>query len=877
MKSHFLAFAFLALFSRPIFAQNTFPWLQPFDDAAKTLTDASDLNPAPLVDNSRIEIKNGHFFDANGRRVRFLGTNLVANSALATPEIAEKAAARLHKLGFNCVRLHHLDASWAKPGIFGRDENYNAWQGPTQKVDAQSLNRLDFFVAQLKKNGVYTNLNLHVARRLTPGDGFQNSENLPEMGKILAYFEPRFIQLQKDYARQILSHVNPYTGQKWSDDAAIALVEINNEDSLVGAAFSGELNALPDEYRKPLEVRWNEFLGARYGSTAKLKTAWSGEIPVGENLLQNPIFSDEMAHWTLEDQENTGATLALEDLAPAEGIAGRALRISIPKKPEIDWKIQLHQTGLTLRDGQSYTVSFWAKSAAPRAISQNAGLDQAPWSAIGPFRNLDLTPQWRRFSAILTPRGAIEGHNRLSFGLGQSAGAVWLADVQIQPGIALDLGQNSLETKNLPIPAPGASVPIQARDWVAFLMEIEREYSVSMRDFLKNELGYKGLVTCSQSSYGALAGALRESRMDWVDMHAYWQHPRFPRRSWDMNDWEISNSAMSADAGGGTFGALAMHRVAGKPFTVSEYNHPFPNQFAAESVPMILAYAAWQDWDGVFLYSHLGNENSWKSDKIEGFFDAHNDPAKVAFLPSMARLFLSGALAPVEAKKTILRVGRDNVAAQTAPVLASGQGWRGAVDVWREAGAKPRDFLAGRMEIEFAEGDAPPKLERNLAPTMENALSWTQNGARNVFSVDAPTARVLVGQWTNDWAQAGDFLAQSGPTTRDFAALTLVSLDGKAIAHSKSLLLTALVGAQNTGMKWNEAQTMVSNWGSAPIVVETPKLSVAFPTNLQKPGVWALSATGERLKSVPATVENGILRFETSFEDGAVFYEIGGE
>jgi hypothetical protein len=35
-----------------------------------------------------------------------------------------------------------------------------------------------------------------------------------------------------------------------------------------------------------------------------------------------------------------------------------------------------------------------------------------------------------------------------------------------------------------------------------------------------------------------------------------------------------------------------MHRQADKPFTVSEYNHPVPSEYAAETVPMIFTISA---------------------------------------------------------------------------------------------------------------------------------------------------------------------------------------------------------------------------------------------------------------------------------------------
>ena len=63
-----------------------------------------------------------------------------------------------------------------------------------QHLDAGQLERLDYLVAQLKKNGIYVNINLHVARSFTAADGFVDAGKLPPLGAVVNYFEPRMIE-----------------------------------------------------------------------------------------------------------------------------------------------------------------------------------------------------------------------------------------------------------------------------------------------------------------------------------------------------------------------------------------------------------------------------------------------------------------------------------------------------------------------------------------------------------------------------------------------------------------------------------------------------------------------------------------------------------
>ena len=200
-----------------------FPFVLPWDDASKTVVDVGALNPVPAGVNGAIVAKNGHFYDGKGRRIRFIGVNMAANNAFPSHENADKIAARLHKFGVNIVRLHHMDAGWSQPNLF------DLKSPDTQHLDKDALDKLDYFVAALKRHGVYSNINLHVSRTFTAADGVMEADKLPFAAKQANYFDARLIELQKLHAKNMLDRVNPYTKMKYADDPAVAVVEITNE------------------------------------------------------------------------------------------------------------------------------------------------------------------------------------------------------------------------------------------------------------------------------------------------------------------------------------------------------------------------------------------------------------------------------------------------------------------------------------------------------------------------------------------------------------------------------------------------------------------------------------------------------------------------
>ncbi|MEI7807308.1 MAG: hypothetical protein WCJ07_02370, partial [Verrucomicrobiota bacterium] len=102
-----------------------------------------------------------------------------------------------------------------------------------------------------------------------------------------------------------------------------------------------------------------------------------------------------------------------------------------------------------------------------------------------------------------------------------------------------------------------------------------------MRTFLKKDLGVEANIIDTQASYGGVVGTYRESFNDFVDMHAYWQHPHFPGKPWDMNNWNLDNTPMERVPASNCLSERATWRIWGRPFTMSEWNIPAPHDYAA--------------------------------------------------------------------------------------------------------------------------------------------------------------------------------------------------------------------------------------------------------------------------------------------------------
>jgi len=210
--------------------------------------DWSSLLDAPAGNHGFIQVNGSDLKFEDGTDAVFWGSNITGASCFPTRQKADSLAKRLAMMGCNLLRFHHMDADWARPNIFGNRDI-------TRRLDPEMIDRLDYFIARLKSKGIYIFLDLLVHRDFKEQDGIKDP--LPELGgKQVAYMDDQIIELQKEYASQLLSHKNPYTNLHYYEEPAIIASEYINESSGI-IHWGGDI--LPDPYRKKLEQKFIEY------------------------------------------------------------------------------------------------------------------------------------------------------------------------------------------------------------------------------------------------------------------------------------------------------------------------------------------------------------------------------------------------------------------------------------------------------------------------------------------------------------------------------------------------------------------------------------------------------------------------------------------
>jgi len=228
-------------------------------------------------------------FEKNHERVRFWGVTVAASHVgdIEKSRI-ETVTDVLARAGCNLLRLHELDNRGGEQFNLVRrtiiDEAYPN-NNKSTAFDPEYRDRVDWWIACAKKRGMYVYLVVRGYRTFREGDDVPNADKLGRAAKPYAFFDPRLIELQKQYAQAwLFDHVNPYTGIPIGRDPAVCMLEIENEDSL----FFGHVawREFVEPYRTNFQKMWNAWLKSTHGTTQELRKAWTnskGECPLAQN------------------------------------------------------------------------------------------------------------------------------------------------------------------------------------------------------------------------------------------------------------------------------------------------------------------------------------------------------------------------------------------------------------------------------------------------------------------------------------------------------------------------------------------------------------------------------------------------------------------
>lgn len=355
----------------------------------------------------------------------------------------------------------------------------------------------------------------------------------------------------------------------------------------------------------------------------------------------------------------------------------------------------------------------------------------------------------------------------------------------------------------------------------AFLTDAEAKFLLGLRDYLKKDLGVKALVVATADHTLQIPGQplLRTTQKFAInDGHVYWQHPAI---------YGLRNTPMVNDPLHSILQKVSRTALLNHPFTVSEVNEPFPNEYDSEQIPLLAAYAAFQDWDGIFFYTFESKTpGAWKP-YVEDHFNMSENPTKMAQMPVGAMIFLRGDVHP--AQQVVTRSYSteqidEQIRMPMSAMPAFTPGYPAALPLRHETRISCLDCAPTSAP---PEDPAPPyvsdtgELVWRVRPRAHPGDHGADHGGEDgLVSVDTERSQALIGFIPANNVGTTNFTAD---ISNPFATITLSSLDGQPISKSDHLLLTATGKVANSGAVWNPRRTLYAKWGAAPTMIEPIK------------------------------------------------------
>ncbi len=267
-------------------------------------------------------------------------------------------------------------------------------------------------------------------------------------------------------------------------------------------------------------------------------------------------------------------------------------------------------------------------------------------------------------------------------------------------------------------------------------------------------------------------------------------------------------------------------QVRGKPFVMTESSWPFPNRNVAESIFITTAYSALTGFDTYYWFSLRGGSTGY-SDYMQTYHTFQNfeqnlepiykfnisHPQYLGALPANALMYRQGLISegqPVVDEVRSLQQLYD----REIPLITEESGFdpnRDSYDNQDDPAATevaPLAYLAGKVRVEYGGDPSTSVVSAELGNLLNfsekkitsstGELSWDYGNG--IFVLDAPAVQGVTGFFSENGQviETSDLVIN---TQNEYAAYTVVSMDGQPLATSGEVLVQVITRFEPTGYR----------------------------------------------------------------------------
>ncbi len=313
------------------------------------------------------------------------------------------------------------------------------------------------------------------------------------------------------------------------------------------------------------------------------------------------------------------------------------------------------------------------------------------------------------------------------------------------------------------------------------------------------------------------------------------------------------------------FTRFAFARIKNKPYVVSEWGNPWPNQHRAELPLWMAAMACFQDWNGC-----ISSPYRRKHDKaIQHLFaplELFNDPCLMGLFPAAALMFHRQDLEPSQTKITLNMPEED--------MFSPNQ--------WTAEELKPTRFIhRALIEVEIqsnASGSrifqaSEPETWEHASERFEPSNRFYHDYERGLVAINTPRTQALIGNINQ--ARTNELDSVKVISQEPFGVICVSSFNKQPIDETDDLLITVISKAQNHGFQSRQEgnSKRIMQTGYPPIQIKETPARVFLKNQHKQWKIQPITPSGELKKPLPYQRMNNELSFEIGTR-GAMYYRL---
>ncbi|KAH0797597.1 cellulase family glycosylhydrolase [Histomonas meleagridis] len=783
------------------------------------------------------------------------------------------------QLGINLVRFHHMD-------------NSDIWESNEEsKLSETQLDKLHYFLYCLCENGIYANINLHVSRDY-PEPELKSLLDIFSHGKPLDRFYPSLIQYQLDYARDLLKSYNNYTGYYIGEDPMILNIELSNENSMFDLIEDDYIDALSDTvFETELLSQWHRWLRTRYNeSFLLLNETWNSlYIDRSINLIQNCTHQYQRDDNTISTYNSATDTHTIE----------------VKEIPEYEWdnQIQFMYINDFIEPLTEYTIELEASGnpeneSEEMIVSFNFQQQGEPYTLFN-YGNIEikLTKDIQKYNVPISTISNVETPNNIYFKIicYPFIGTYTFRNIKIYKGTEANKIQFDNDSfESIGIPRKNWVKPSQS-DYRIFIRDTEENTQRNITNYIKNVLGFNEiLIVDSQCTYGTFLSYTREyENSDIIDIHRYWDGPYFDEgQYYNMSNYWLDNTPMLNSETYGTMSEILQYKGANKPYTISEYNYPFPSEYLHEKYFILGPLTAFYDCDAVYQYVYDQNGFSETTKGfIRHFFEMTSNPLDFSIAPFFTLAFRKGYVSI--SKETLnIKIPKNEV---------------------ENINGKTEDIFDVIIENSPIEVGYPAKIELEIGDTNSGKIEYNFNGGeinisnegcfiteefiwknercfpneKPLFKVNTSKYKTLTGSiGNNEMSIISDLEIiklniKLNEEMKETGSVGIVTLDDKNLTESTKILLVIAGKIKNSEQKWNSDRTSTGRtdeggfWGNSPVQAQYIEFTGTLLIEDEiKPKIWTINQWGEKNQTLQVLGTKGSYTFKSDENNPSISFLI---